>query len=243
MKSKNLRLLSVVAMVWVAPLLQWRISHADTLTFDSVNTSASPYHVNVTSTGYLGQYGITLTNVTPGSVVNVFCANAEYNTSCAQGMGALTAESGTNVLGQQGVNTGQSFTLDFSTPLTTLSFYTAGWNGGQGISGLIVAQWSATAFGAGNVVLSTVGQPMTGYYTNIAPTQWMLNGPDITSVTFYSQCNTYCGENLAIDNLSSPQLSATVPEPSTLALIAAGMIGLLVCRNRRGMTGSFTVRS
>jgi hypothetical protein len=234
MRIPTRRLTTAIALLGAAPLLHAPVSHADTLTFDSINTSASPYHVNVTTTGYLQQYGISLTDVTAGSVVNVFCANAEYNSSCTQGMGALTAESGPNVLGQQGVNTGQSYSLDFSTPLSTLSFYTAGWNGGQGSNGLLVAQWSATAYGAGNAVLSSVGQSMASYYSNIAPTQWTLNGPGITAVTFYSQCDKICGENLAIDNLSSPQLSlASVPEPPTLLLFAAGALGLLAWRRAR----------
>ncbi len=76
-----------IAPLGAAPSLHPIVPHADTLIFDSVNTSARPYHVNVATTGCLGQYDITLTNVTPGSVLRVVCANAEYNGSCTQGMG------------------------------------------------------------------------------------------------------------------------------------------------------------
>src|SRR5579872_644002 len=116
--------------------------YATTITFDSINTNTSPFAVDITSTNYLAQYGITLINNSPGSVIDVLCANASYNPSCTSGTGALTAESSANVLTQIGVNTGESYTLDFSHALGSLSFYTAGWNGGLG-SGVSVADWTA----------------------------------------------------------------------------------------------------
>lgn len=73
------------------------------------------------------------------------------------GDGALTAKSGNNVLGQQGLNTGPAHTLECSTALSTLSLYAAGWNDGNGASGLPIAQFSASAYGADNTLLASVG--------------------------------------------------------------------------------------
>ena len=75
---------------------------------------------------------------------------------------------------------------------------------------------------------------MSGDFTDSARTQWTLNGAGIRCVTFCSQCDAACGENLAIDDLSSPQLSAVgIPEPSTLMLLFAGVLGLIACRSER----------
>ena len=202
---------------------------ADTLNFDSINTNSSPFAVDITTTNYLGQYGITLVNNTAGTVVDVLCANASYNSSCTSGTGALTAESGANVLTQGGYNYGESYTLQFSSALNSLSFYTAGWNGAIGGSGVLVAGWSATANTG-----ASVGQGMAGYYSNVAPQQFTLNGPGITSVTFYSNCSGVCGVNLAIDDLSSPDLHLTqTPEPASMVLFGSGLAALAGMIRRR----------
>src|SRR5487761_1043577 len=193
---------------------------AGTVTFDSINTNTS-YYVDISTTNYLAQYGITLTNVTPGTMVDVMCANAQSNGSCSTGTGYLIAESAPNVLVQQGGLYGESYTLAFSNPLSTLSFYTAGQNVGSG----------------GNVVLSSVGDPsLSADFSNTAPTQYVLTGPGIASVTFYSNCAGVCGEQLAIDNLSSPQIGPT-PEPSSLLLFGTGFLLSLIVVARRKQFG------
>src|SRR6185437_3110714 len=142
---------------------------ADTLTFDSINTSTAPFQLDITTTNYLAQYGITLVNNSPGTTVDVLCANADYNTYCTEGQGAIFAHSGPNVLKQSG-NGAESYTLQFSNPLSSLSFYTAGYYG-LAPNGLLVAQWSVTAYD-GATAVNSVGQPMTGYFVNVAPEQW-----------------------------------------------------------------------
>ncbi len=175
-----------------------------TLHFDSVSTSAAPYYVDITTTNYLQQYGITLVNNTPGTTVKILCANSSYNNSCTGGSGAIVAPSSPNVLIQDGSN-GESYTLQFSSPLSTLSFTRAGFNPGP--TGLVVAKWSATAFGAQGNALGTAGEELTAYFTTTAPKVFTLNGPGITSVTFYANGQGVAAVSLPIDDLSSPDLA------------------------------------
>src|SRR6202165_2955248 len=96
---------------------------ADTVNFDAIPTTVAPYYVaGAPVTNYLAQYGITMVNNTAGTQVDVLCANASYNGSCITGTGAIYAASGPNVLMQQGGLYGESYTLYFNNPLTTLSF-------------------------------------------------------------------------------------------------------------------------
>jgi hypothetical protein len=198
---------------------------ADTLTFASIDTSTSPFYVDLSTTNYLAQYGITMTGVTAGTQVDVLCANASYNTSCTSGTGALSAPPGTpNILYQQGSDGPESYTLNFSTPLSSLSFYTAG----QG-SGNLIGGWSATAYD-GNTVVSSVPDP--GYsigFPGEAPQLYALTGPGITSVTFSGNCGSCGVYGDSIGDLSSPDLHlVSTPEPSTSSLLfGAGLLGLL----------------
>jgi hypothetical protein len=193
---------------------------AGTITFSSVNTSSSPYDVNVNTTGILGEYGITLTNVTSGTV-DVVCATC--------GGGYLVTSTPPNVLIQFGSAGGESYTLDFSTPLSSLSFAAAG-DSKSGGSGTLVAAWSVTAYNASNGVVASVVSPdypgNFGTYSPFAPQPYELSGSDITHVTVYTQCNDSCGTWLAIDDFSSPQITQ-IPEPSSYLLLGTGLLGLL----------------
>ena len=189
---------------------------ADTLNFDPIATGASPYFVNISSTNYLAQFGITLANVTPGTTVAALCGQCGGNT--------VVGSSAPNVLVQFGNNSGESFTLDFAFPLSTLGFDLAG-NSKSGGSGTLVSAWSVTAYNAGHVAIGSVGDPfLFGTFSAFAPQHFTLTGPGIASITVFSNCFNVCGTQASFDNLSSPDLHQT-PEPASMVLFGSGLLG------------------
>jgi hypothetical protein len=187
-------------------------TRADTVNINSINANSSPFFVDISTTNLLAQYGITLANVTPGTTVAVACGECGGN--------SVVPSSPPNVLTQFGNNNGMSYTLQFSTPLSTLSFSLAG-NSKSGGSGTVVAAWSATAFDASGNVVSSVGDPsLFSTFSPFAPQPFTLAGPGIASVTFFSQCFNFCGTLLNIADLSAPEikLKNTTCQSATAAM-------------------------
>ena len=205
---------------------------ADTVDINSINANNSPFFVDISTTSLLAQYGITLANVTPGTTVAVLCGECGGN--------SIVPSSPPNTLTQFGNDNGMSYTLQFSTPLSTLSFNLAG-NSKSGGSGTVVAAWSATAFDAGGNEISTVGDPsLFSTFSPFAPQPFTLTGPGIASVTFFTQCFNFCGTLLNIADLSAPEIkivSNCTVNPNDVTLRTLG-----VSQNLQaiGMLASFT---
>jgi len=184
---------------------------ADTVNINSINANSSPFFVDISTTNLLAQYGITLVNVTPGTTVAVLCGECGGN--------SIVPSSPPNTLTQFGNDNGMSYTLQFSTPLSTLSFNLAG-NSKSGGSGTVVAAWSATAFDASGNVVSSVGDPsLFSTFSPFAPQPFTLTGPGIASVTFFTQCFNFCGTVLNIADLSAPEIklkNTTLSAPTNL---------------------------
>lgn len=190
--------------------------------FDGVDASAA----EVDATGYLAANGVTLSGVTPGSHVNITSDQQFYNTP-----GIVFAASGHNFLLQNGLNTQQSFTLIFSTPLTSLSFTRITETGGPTFGGNSFAPWTAEAF-QGTTQIGQYGE--SGYSIfgpqNIHSAQvYTFTGTGITSVQFDGNDQNFYGtSSVLLDNLTL----TPVPEPTTLALCGLGILGALAMRRR-----------
>jgi hypothetical protein len=117
------------------------------LNFDSVAAGSG-----VDATAYLSSFGITLTNVSSGSV-NIFSDQNFY------GSGVVAASSPHNFLlhgPAGGAPNGATYTLNFSAPLASVSFTRIAQTTNN-----LVAQWSATAF-AGATFVDVVGEDLFG---------------------------------------------------------------------------------
>ncbi|MBZ5506025.1 MAG: hypothetical protein LAO78_11110 [Acidobacteriia bacterium] len=223
----NLRVKFVLSIVFLG-LLCLMLSgsiYADTVNINSINANSTPFFVDITTTNLLAQYGITLANVTPGTTVAVVCGQCGGN--------SIVSSTPPNVLAQSGNDNGMSYTLQFSTPLSTLSFSLAG-NSKSGGSGTLVAAWSATAFDASGNVVSSAGDPsLFGTFSPFAPQPFTLTGPGIASVTFFTQCFNVCGTGLNIADLSAPEIKLKSPtcQSATAAMGHNWSLNYATCGN------------
>jgi len=156
------------------------------LDFDSLNASAGAV-TGAALSSYFAQYGVS---VTDGPDVGLNVQQAPFWEPTSSPPNLLNTFGGKSTL-----NTGVTYTLTFSCPIATVSFYRAGIQAGS-----TMGLWSATAFSAANQVLSTVGENQI--VSNVLPTQFTLAGPGIASVTFYSNVMGFAGTYLSIDDLT-----------------------------------------
>jgi PEP-CTERM motif-containing protein len=174
-----------------------------TLDFDSVAANAG------NGIAYLNSHGITLTNVTPTSSAGVvdirnYSAGSHWvndNFLQQDGGGAVPC----------------SFTLNFSTPL--LSFSSA--RIATPFDLTTEPQWSATAY-VGATPVGTVGESLDTWGNSPAK-PFTLSGSGITSVIISANGSGFTGiGSVPLDDF----VLTTVPEPSTIALAALGLISL-----------------
>src|ERR1017187_7794762 len=106
---KNLLIASLVLLAAFKSTAQIDIN------FDSVNASSGP----VDATAYLASYGITVTGISPTGGGTVYYAGAPiiYSDTAFFGSGVAFPSSPPNFLTQQENYGGESYTMNFSTPL------------------------------------------------------------------------------------------------------------------------------
>jgi len=220
MKSAQILLKKSLEGIFIAILSLLAISsiHAQTLTFGSIDTSGGPV-TGTALTNYLAGYGITISNVSVGTIY-VVPGNST----------GFPAPVGTNFINQSGSATGESYTLTFSQPVSDLSFLRgeeAGTNPPSTSSGIIYPQWTVTAF-SGLTNLGSVGESLRSTFSDIPAQTFSLNYSGITSITIEGNAESEAG-------LGGPLLTDiafTAPEPSTWVLLVSGLSLLALLRAR-----------
>jgi len=197
-----------------------------TVDFDALDTSGTATVSGAALDSYLAGFGVTLTNVTPGTSVYVGDQDNDLNG---------IPSSMPNWLDQwwSGIN-GVSYQLDFDNVLDSLSFTRVGIPGLS--NGVIAPEWSITAYDVGNNPLGSFGEPLQSVWP-WAPKpaqQFTFNTPGITHMVVYSNVHSVAGmEGMPIDDIVMEYSAASVPEPATIALLGIGLAGLAGTAARR----------
>jgi PEP-CTERM motif len=185
------------------------------LNFDSIAVPAGGF---TDATAYLNSFGVTFSSSQPGATPLI-----------GNDVGsAITAVSPPNFFivnpGPGFNNSPLSYTLTFTTPLDSLSFYEAAL-----VSNATYPTWTATAFD-GLVPVASVGRPLE---FGMPAQLFTLNGPGITSINFSSFSTGQTTDNIPIDDLTLVAPGAATPEPSSLLLLGIGILSLLALAARR----------
>lgn len=168
-----------------------------TVDFEDLDTSQGRVHGAVLK-NYLARFGITLTNVVE-PLNTVFIEHDSRS-------GSMLASSGRNYLEQAtGGQTWRRFTLSFARPLQSFGFTRTPYYGATK-SGIVYAEWRATARDARGKVLGEFGEKIKGAYNPITKPvpakRYTFSGGAIASVTFLGDHKGYAGTGSAgIDDL------------------------------------------
>jgi hypothetical protein len=187
----------------------------------SLNFDATPLGpaVEIDATSYLNSFGVTLSAVTPGSSVLIIGQGSP---------GLVIATSAPNYFNQFNGNNPETMTLNFSTPLSSISFFR------DGMTYDSKPQWSAEALNAQGVVVATVGESLTASGAAIPAEQFTLSGTDITALRISSNNGRFTNlSGVPIDDLTLVTQATTTPEPRTVFLLSAGLLAFYACRRMK----------
>jgi hypothetical protein len=179
-----------------------------TLDFESVAPNAG------NGPAYLNSYGITLSGVSPAGPSGVVDIR---NNGSIYSPGSLWIND--NFLMSDGGGAPPvSYTLNFSTPLQSISFERIA----TPVNLSTEPQWSATAF-AGITPVGTAGETLDSWGNGAPAHLFMLSGSGITSLTVSANGFGFTGiGGVPLDNFVLTQ----VPEPSSITIACFGLISL-----------------
>lgn len=178
---------------------------------------------------YLSSYGVSIIDLTLGTTLQMEDARFSYNSDPYGNPNgsAMRASSPYNVLSQAGTNNDPAFyTLGFGGGVSDLSFYRAG-----AALDAATPEWKVDIYD-GTTVIASVGQPLNGYCCNSYPQLYSFNAAtyghsQITSMRVYSNNHHFAAfSTVAIDDLTFTPIAAAIPEPTSAALLLAGLTAL-----------------
>jgi len=166
---------------------------------------------------YLAGYGITLSDITPGTdvYINDQSTSAWNNTS-----------SPPNVLRQLFLQGPQSYRMNFASPLEELGFTRSGIDGDAVPGGISYCEWTVTAYNSSGVLLGSAHEDMWFTYSHVPSAPFTLLGPDIAYAVVASNNHYYAGfPSVVLDDF-------VIPEPATLSLLALGGLAMIQRKRR-----------
>jgi hypothetical protein len=206
--NKNIfKLATVMALVLFLSLALFGANaQAEVVDFDAVDASGGP----VDATSYLAGYGITLTDLTPGSPGPVIMDARNSNW--------LTTSTPNNFFTVFGPAPHyMTYTMNFAVPVNNFSFDCVGI-----ILPTTIPWWKATAYDASGAVLSSVGEPIHSVQ-NILPQTFTLNGENIKYIILESDAYGYAA--MGSPNIDTFSYTPT-PIPGAIWLLGSGLLGL-----------------
>jgi hypothetical protein len=178
--------------------------------FDLPDASAGPVSGTSLSNYLSTNFGVRLTNVTPGTVV------AAVDDQVFLGGGVVQSTSEPNFLAQFGANGPVSYTLLFSNLYASVSWVRPTLIAGT--TGASLPAWRAHIFDSMGNELGSTGESALGSFTNLPPANFTLIGgatPNIASIRFDG--NNQGASLLSTLPLDDLQLS-TIPTNTTLSV-------------------------
>ncbi len=213
--SKFVAVIAMLVLSWCPPMCQ----ASEVVNFDSLDTTSGSVS-GVPLTNYLAGFGITVSDVTPGTTLTV------ENLSVSM----FVPQTPPNALHQQNNANGESYTLNFSPALSSLSFTRCAELPGP--DGIAYPYWSATAYD-GSLQIGQVSEDAYSLwpYNGSKPAHtYAFTGSHITSLVVYGNAYNFAAcSTLMIDDI----VLTPTPEPATLSLLALGALAML----RRRMRG------
>jgi uncharacterized repeat protein (TIGR03803 family) len=147
------------------------------INFDSLDTAAGAVGGAALS-NYLAGYGVTISNVTPGTRLEA------VNGNNLSGNAIAVPSSPPNLFTQVGLNQPVTFTLDLAAPVQSFQFTRVALKAGP--VGISHPSWSAYALDANGNELEGVSEPLIDSFTNVPARTFRLVGANIARVRFAS---------------------------------------------------------